>query len=188
LFCAGGWDFTPISVEDLLPKKHRSPHDSFFRAMWKYQEVLQDSLRCFLPHPVIAHGAPRNLKLEPGSYVDEKLSSAYSDLLFSCVFGSRPGRLYFLVEHQTQVPKLMALRVADYSLQILKDWVKGNPRSQRLPAVVAIVLHQGNRKWAAATNLIDLFDLDAETKTVLQPHLPAGGFILVDLRRSRWKG
>ena len=67
------------------------------------------------------------LKLEPGSYVDENLVGTQSDLLFSCTFRGRPGFLYFLVEHQTTVDPIMPLRIARYCLSVVEDWRKAHP-------------------------------------------------------------
>jgi predicted transposase/invertase (TIGR01784 family) len=129
-----------------IDRRSQSPHDSFLKGILKDSENVRDLLRCALPREVYNILQPREVHLEAGSYVDESLSKLYSDLLFSCRFKNGPGMLYFLVEHQTKTDHWMALRTTDYSIEILKDWIKAHPRERLLPMVVPVVVYQGRSR------------------------------------------
>jgi predicted transposase YdaD len=125
----------------------------------------------------------QEVKLEPGSYVDEQLASSYSDLLYSGRLGGRAGLTYFLIEHQSTVYRMMALRINSYCLAALQDWVKSHPGAKTVPPIVPIVVHQGERNWNAPTELKELYGFEPEMEKALGNHVPSGGFILIDLKK-----
>jgi hypothetical protein len=161
-------------------KKQNSPHDHFIKGILKYKEVMQD-LPKLLPFELIAYLAPEKLKLEPATYIDERLAASHSDLLFSCEFHQHPGFLYLLFEHQNKVPLKMPLRMGGYTFRIVADWEKAHPRARTVPAVVPIVIYQGRRRWKAPTQVLAMTDLPPKLKDQFRSLLLSSGFLLINL-------
>ena len=166
--------------------EHPSPHDSFFKEIFKNPEAAGDLFRAFLPEGIVAALKWETLKLEPGSYIDESLVASHSDLLFSCDLKGKRAFVYFLFEHQSTVERLMPLRIARYCLSILDEWVKEHA-SEDLPAVIPVVFYQGGRPWNAPTDLVSLCRL-GEEQAALERHLLSVEFILCDLQKLNLEG
>lgn len=56
--------------------------------------------------------------------------------------------------------------------------------SERLPAIVPVVVHHSERVWAVATDLCSLIDSDAETLGLLAGYIPQFRFVLDDLSQA----
>ncbi|WP_254554336.1 Rpn family recombination-promoting nuclease/putative transposase, partial [Salmonella enterica] len=59
------------------------PHDAVFRQMLIQKEVARDYLALHMPEDFLAICDLESLKLESGRFVDDKLRSSYSDMLYS---------------------------------------------------------------------------------------------------------
>lgn len=62
--------------------------------------------------------SPTQLRLVPGSYVDDKLSDLPSDVLFSATLAGRPVLLYLLLEHSCGACRDGPFRLASTSLDL----------------------------------------------------------------------
>ncbi len=65
--------------------------------------------------------------------------------------------LYVLVEHQTDVQRLMVLRMLRYCLRIWEREDANRQPEDHLTPIVPVVFHQGRRKWSAETSCEALF-------------------------------
>jgi predicted transposase YdaD len=70
------------------------------------------------------------LALEPGRFVDAKLSNRYSDLLFSAHIAGRVGFIYLLLEHLSSVEPLGMLRMLEYMVRIWRTYVRKHKLQQ----------------------------------------------------------
>jgi len=140
-------------------------------------------LRHVLPETVAARLDWDALSLESGSFVSPQLQSRYSDLLFRTRLDTRDTYIYLLVEHQSRPDRFMPLRMTEYLVAIWNRYLRENPDTTTLPAILPIVIHSGphNRHWNTPTELNDLIDLDPDTRTTLNDHLPHLRLILDDL-------
>lgn len=59
------------------------PHDALFKSVFQQPENAAAELQHVLPAEHVSAIDWSTLKLEPGSFVDEKLADHHSDLLFS---------------------------------------------------------------------------------------------------------
>ena len=83
-------------------------------------------------------------------YTENFITSNYKDKVADIVYKYCPiDGVYFLIEHQTKLDQNMPIRIAEYSLEIMKAEYKKGKRAE----VIAIVLYTGKRKWNAPTNL-----------------------------------
>ena len=83
-------------------------------------------------------------------YTENFITSNYKDKVADIVYKYCPiDGVYFLIEHQTKLDQNMPIRIAEYSLKIMKAEYKKGKRAE----VIAIVLYTGKRKWNVPTNL-----------------------------------
>ena len=83
-------------------------------------------------------------------YTENFITSNYKDKVADIVYKYCPiDGVYFLIEHQTKIDQNMPIRIAKYSLEIMKAEYKKGKRAE----IIAIVLYTGKRKWNAPTNL-----------------------------------
>ena len=122
-----------------------------------------------------------SLELQPASFVDERLSGRQADLLFAIRCEGRPAYLYVLLEHQSTTDPLMAFRLLRYLVRIWEAFLVEHPDSERLPAIVPVVVHHSKGGWTAGTDLCSLIDADAETLALVAGYMPQFRFVLDDL-------
>ena len=83
-------------------------------------------------------------------YTENFITSNYKDKVADIVYKYCPiDGVYFLIEHQTKIDQNMPIRIAEYSLEIMKAEYKKGKRAE----IIAIVLYTGKKKWNAPTNL-----------------------------------
>jgi len=96
----------------------------------------------------------------------------------------RAGRVrYVLVEHQSSDDPLMAFRVLRYVTRIWDQYEREHPKARRLPAVIPLVVYQGDDRWTSPVHLLYVIDLRPAAKQEMQAWLPRFGFLLDDLTR-----
>ncbi len=162
-----------------MAQKIHSPHDRFFRASFKDKKTAIKFFQAYFPKELLEAIDFSALSLDTTTFVDEKLEEYRSDLLYQVKLRSgKPAYLYLLFEHQSTPDKTMPFRILRY---ILKIWqhLCDKHNTKRLLPVIPLVLSQS--KWTYSPYLIDMMDLDAETKNLLAPWLPDFRHMLVDL-------
>ena len=133
------------------------PHDEFFRAAISYQAVAQEFFRFLLPKSIAEGMDFSSLTLESNNYIDEKLQECFSDLLFSCKMPACLAEVLLLVEHQSSVERLMALRVHHYLFDLLSSCRKSNTVSLLPPVHTLVVFHGGPSPYPYSLDLSDCF-------------------------------
>jgi hypothetical protein len=163
-----------------------SPHDALFKYVFRQPEHAASELRAILPSALSERFDWRTLQLEPASFVDEQLRGRHADLLFSVRCEGLPAYVYLLFEHQSTSDPLMAFRLLRYLVRIWDDVLSTGAltgASDRLPAIVPVVLYHGKGEWAAATELRALIDVDPLIMAQIEPYHAQLRFLLDDLSR-----
>jgi hypothetical protein len=161
-----------------------TPHDAVFRRIFAVPANAASQLRAVLPPGITARLDLGRLAPVPGSFVDEALKWRHSDVLFTAPLDGRDAFVYVLVEHQSSDDPLMAFRVLRYVTRIWDQYERDHPKARRLPAVVPLVVYQGDGHWASPVQLLDVIDLSPAAKQEMQAWLPRLGFLLDDLTRA----
>ncbi|EMZ8851986.1 Rpn family recombination-promoting nuclease/putative transposase [Salmonella enterica] len=148
-------------------KGHNRPgHDGLFKLFLREPDTARDFLAAHLPADIRAQVRLDTLKLEPGSFVDQKLRELHSDVLYSVETAEgHAGYIYCLVEHQSTADRMMAWRMMRYSMAVMDAHLKkGN---DTLPVVVPLLFYQGTvRPYPYSTDWMDCFDAPALAREV----------------------
>ena len=102
----------------------------------------------------------RTLQPLPTELIDEQLRRRYADMTWRVRTTDGSTDLMLLLEFQGRPERHMALRTTVYSCLAAQSLIQHDKelgRGDRELAVVALVLHHGDRQWNAATRLSDLF-------------------------------
>ena len=92
-------------------------HDGLFKLGFGEPLHAAGELRSVLPAAIVEAVRLEELERVDGSFVDEALAQRHTDLLFRAPRrdGGEPLYLYFLIEHQSEPDRWMALRVLVYA-------------------------------------------------------------------------
>ena len=135
--------------EDNPPPVH-APHDKFFKETFSRPEVAREFFQTYLPSRLAAALDWRTLRVEPGTFVDERLTARHSDLLYSVQVAGQPVLLYCLFEHQSTVDPDLPFRLLVYMVRIWEQWRKQAGPGVKAPAILPLVLYQGVQAWSVS--------------------------------------
>ncbi len=158
-----------------------TPHDAVFRPIFAVPANAASQLRAVLPPGLAARLDLGRLAPVPGSFVDEALRWRHSDVLFTAPLDAHDAFVYVLIEHQSSDDPLMAFRVLRYITRIWDAYEREHPKARRLPAVIPLVVYQGDGHWASPVQLLDVIDIDPDGRQQMQAWLPQFEFLLDDL-------
>lgn len=152
------------------------PHDKAFRALMKEEGAAEALLRERLPRATVRRfaGPPEAL---PESFVDESLRASVADLLLRVPLrGGEETFVYFLLEHKRTDAATVMLQLLRYLAQIYERLGRTH-RGRTLPAVVPVVVYNGERPWRGPRRFSEVLEVSRELK-----HLTVDfGVVLVDL-------
>jgi len=119
-------------------------HDKYFRELFSQREVMQDFLTGALQH-IAKYLNLNSLKLDETTYIDENLQNTYSDLVYSCKYGTGYKlNIALLFEHKSYVPQHPYLQLLGYMLKIWETNVK---QGKKLIPVIPILFYHGKKRW-----------------------------------------
>lgn len=156
-------------------------HDSIVKALFANTEDAASALASALPREIAERIDWASLRSANLSLVDQKLREVQADLTFTARLEGHEVVLYVLLEHQSTSDALMPFRVLRYVVLIWTALLRDRPDMTRLPVVLPFVLHHGKPRWAAPTELRELFDVPADVLGLLGDHVPSFRFFLDDL-------
>ena len=89
-------------------------------------------------------------------YDTKFLTNIYEEKEADIVYKLKSKEIFFLVEHQIRVDKLMQYRILEYSLEIIRTRMKNIKESIEkvgIPKVIPLVIYTGQAKWTAKEKL-----------------------------------
>jgi len=141
-------------------------HDALFKKSLSDLKVARDFFHAHLPEVVKTAMDFNTLRLEKGSFIDEELRQTHTDMLFSVQLSSGTGLLYLLTEHQSQPDNSMALRLLEYTVQIIRHY--HNKQGGKWPLVFPLVYYHGRQTLARTTlDLMECFHSPQLAKIVM---------------------
>ncbi len=154
-------------------------HDTGRRWLFSDPKMVADLIRGFIHEPWVEELDLETLELVSGSFVSETFQRRENDIIWRVKFRGRWLYVYLLLEFQSTVDRLMALRLMVYVgllYQQLVDEKKVLP-GEALPPVLPIVLYNGRAPWGAP---LDVAQLIAECPDELAVYRPSMRYFLLE--------
>ena len=139
-----------LEVTEDLKRKQGQKHDKLFREILSRKREIVKLI---------------NKYVKPKQAIDEKEIEKYDTKFITNIYEKREAdivyklkgkEVFFLIEHQTKVDKLMAYRILEYSLEIIRTRMKNikeDIEQVGIPKVVPLVIYTGQSKWTAKDKL-----------------------------------
>ncbi len=132
-------------------------HDKIFKELFSNKKEVSIFLNKYLN----LQGTKNEIKQEELEKCStEFLTSDKKTLESDILYEVKGKERYILIEHQSTVDVLMAERILEYCVEIIRmakkqQEIKTN-KDFKLPAICPIVLYTGKRKWTAKTTYMEL--------------------------------
>jgi len=168
-------------------QKRRKPshagHDHGYKRLFSYPQAVAELVRGFFPPDWVEHLDLSTLERAGNDFISGDLRERRSDVIWRIRWkGEREAWLYLLLEFQSTIDPCMAVRLLTYSGLLLEEIVRKEKLKPGvgIPAVLPVVLYNGERPWRAA---LDLARLCFEAPESLLGHLPRLRYLLRDEKR-----
>ena len=134
-------------------------HDSGYKLLFSNRTFFRQLMETFVDQPWVKHLDFDRAERVEKSFVDEEYQEWESDLIYRVPLGDEEIYVYVLMEFQSTVDRLMALRVLNYVVSLYMDLTRGQYLG-KLPPIFPIVLYNGDARWTAVTDLADLIETE----------------------------
>ncbi|MBM9537375.1 Rpn family recombination-promoting nuclease/putative transposase [Desulfobulbus alkaliphilus] len=142
-----------------MPQDIANPHDKLIKQILGEPENAASFLAANLPAELVSHLDLKTLTVVQASFIDAQFTQSEADLLFSVTIANRPGYVYLLIEHQSSPDVWMKLRLLNYMVRVWKRFQREKPASQRLPAIIPLVVFHGAKGWQGPVTFDALVDM-----------------------------
>ena len=161
-------------------------HDESYKYILSNATNFLHFLKKYFPAPWTADISVDDLEPVKQSFVTSKYSKIDSDLIYKLKIKGSDVYFYVLVELQSQVDHTMPFRLLRYMVELLNyifKKTKKNIRERkdfRLPAVVPIILYNGEDNWTA----VRTFRKYTENYEIFGNHIIDFNYLLFDVKRT----
>jgi len=164
---------TTENDQEEWPDVHR-PHDKLFKLTFREKERLADFMKHHLPTEVTGLMDLANLRIEPETFLDEKFSENYSDIIAQVNLSGKPAFVYFLFEHKSAPDEQAVWQFLQYMVQ---QWKKDLEDKKGLIPVIPVLFTHGERLWEYKT----FPELFKDVPKILLEYIPDFRYILHDI-------
>ena len=135
-------------------------HDPSYKLLFSHREMVADLVRGFIHEDWVAALDFDTLERVREIGTSHDLREREDDILWRLRWGERWLYVYLLLEFQSSVDRLMAVRLLTYVGLLYQDLAAAGqiPPGGRLPPVLPIVLYNGQAPWTAPTTLAGLVE------------------------------
>ena len=138
-------------------------HDKIFKSILQDKKELANFLKKYIKHEV----EPENIELCNTNHITSDYKYSDSDII--CKIKGK--ETYYLIEQQTRVDYSMPYRMLTYSVEIIREAVRGkntNSKDFAYPEVIPIVLYTGNNRWTAKTKFSECQRIEISEEKVIE--------------------
>ena len=172
----------PGPIRPAPPPGYAGPmQDPNYKRIFSFPRMVEDLLRGLLSGDLLDELDFSTLKKLPTEYVSDELLKRHGDCVWR--LRRRGEWLYLLVllEFQSTDEPRMALRILTYTSLLYQELVRNDALDAggRLPAVLPVVLYNGDARWRAA---MEVGELIAPVGPWLEPYQPSQRYVVVDER------
>ena len=160
-------------------------HDKSYKDLFSNKEVFINMIEGFVKKIWGKHINKDNLVLVNKTYILSDYEELESDIVYKAKINDSEIIFYILLEFQSSVDYSMPIRLFLYMAEIYREILKNTEKNDvkkknfRLPAIVPIVLYNGEYRWSAEKNFKDII----ESKELFGNNIIDFEYILLDINR-----
>jgi predicted transposase/invertase (TIGR01784 family) len=171
-----GIDAEPGNKEEQVLRKHLS-HDGLFRVAFDNKNVAESFARENLPGEITNELDFSSMTQDKDTFVDQKLSRCYSDVLYHIQFKDNPAYLYFLFEHKSWEPDFPGVQLLKNMAHIWEKHVLKHKDTKKLPPIIPLLIYHGEYPWKVDKSFLSMFDIP----DALEKYIPSFCYELYDI-------
>lgn len=154
-------------------------HDSGYKLIFNHPVMIQDLLMGFVKEDWVRQLDFTTLEKVNNSYVADDLRDRVDDIVWKVRWGAGWLFIYLILEFQSTVDWLMAVRLQGYLSLLYQDLIRSGQirQGEMLPPVLPMVLYNGRPEWTA---MLDIADMIHPSPAGLDRFRPRMGYLLVD--------
>lgn len=155
--------------------------DASYKRLFSHKEIVVSLLQCFAPPEILEKMNLNSLQALPTEHITEKNKVRINDSIWRLEYGDSHCYLVIMFEFQKIEDIWMALRILIYSGLLFDDLRKqeGKDKQFYLPAILPIVIYNGDKAWTAPTSLEQLY---SPNYVGLKKYCPSQEFFLIDIK------
>ena len=129
------------------------PHDKAVRLMLANSQEAANLINLALKKEDFIKA--KEIEQYKSSFVTKLYKNKESDIVYKDL---KNKGIYYLIEHQSKQDKMMPVRIAEYSIEIMRDALDLTKKEKKceIPRVIAIVLYTGEGKWQVSQTLEEI--------------------------------
>ena len=149
------------------------PHDKAVRLMLSNSQEAANLVNLALKKKDFIKA--NEIEQYKSSFVTKLYKNKESDIVYKDL---KNKGIYYLIEHQSKQDKMMPVRIAEYSIEIMREALDlaKKEKNYEIPRVIPIVLYTGEGKWKVSKSLEDI---QAKIPEITLPSI--GNYNLVDI-------
>ncbi|MDR2591329.1 MAG: Rpn family recombination-promoting nuclease/putative transposase [Chitinispirillales bacterium] len=161
-------------------------HDESYKSVLSNAANFLHFLKKYIAAPWTADISADDLATVNKSFVTPEYREIDSDLIYKLKIKGSDVYFYVLVELQSQVDHTMPFRLLRYMVELLNDLFKNEEKDIRerkdfrLPAIVPIILYNGNDNWTAVRTYKEY----TENYEIFGDYIIDFNYLLFDLKRT----
>lgn len=136
-------------------------HDNSYKLLFSHPRMVEDLLRGFVREAWVDELDFATLEKVSASFVSDDLRDREDDVIWRVRWGRDWLYVYLLLEFQSTVDAFMAVRIMTYLGLLYQELIRAGKLTAtgKLPPVLPIVLYNGNKRWNAAQDIVDLIEV-----------------------------
>ncbi|MEA3494410.1 MAG: Rpn family recombination-promoting nuclease/putative transposase [Bacteroidota bacterium] len=120
-------------------------HDKFFKSLFSNKNGIKEFVSKTISFDIVKKLDLNTLELDKTEYLDKRLNSSFSDLVYNCKYGEKQNvKISLLFEHKSQPEKFPHFQILGYMLRIWELQIK---QKEELTPVIPIIFYHGKEKW-----------------------------------------
>ena len=129
------------------------PHDKAVRLMLANSQEAANLINLALKKEDFIKA--KEIEQYKSSFVTKLYKNKESDIVYKDL---KNKGIYYLIEHQSKQDKIMPVRIAEYSIEIMREALDLAKKEKKceIPRVIAIVLYTGEGKWQVLQTLEEI--------------------------------
>ncbi len=167
-----------------MPREPRE-HDLAYRDLFTHPELVEDLLRHFVSEPWVEEVDFSTLQRESEVSVVRRRGLRLRDVVWSVRFRGRALYILILIEFQSRLDPVMALRQLVYVASFYEDLCRQKRLTEngKLPPVLPVVLYNGEHPWRLPCSVEEMIEAAPEPLARYQPRM---SYFLLDEQRTRF--